>query len=223
VCQVLPTGLVAHYSARSRSSLSTPAIPAVNVWADLSGNLRNLGPNGAPNYSAACINGLPCVDFGGGRGMISPAFPITTDVTVFVVTQYRTPGSWGPFAHHGNRDGDWSMEQNGLKSVNVTHWQSVNDNSGVELSLSFGTNYILTGRITGATRYYSSTSTTAGTVSTSGSGNSISLGSKVLYVGKSDVNEPSNAYIGEFLYFNRSLTDPERDQVIAYLKAAWGI
>ena len=86
-----------------------------------------------------------------------------------------------------------------------------------------GTNYIATGRITGTLREFSSTSTAAGTVSTSAMGNSIVVGSKALYVGASDVSEFSNAYIGELIYYARSLSDAERDQVILYLKTAWGI
>lgn len=81
----------------------------------------------------------------------------------------------------------------------------------------------LTGRITGAPRDRSSTSTSAGTVSTTGSRDSSPLGAKRLHVGKSDANEPSNAYIGECFYFNRSLTDPERDPVNAFPKTARGI
>ena len=54
-------------------------------------------------------------------------------------------------------------------------------------------------------------------------GNSIGPANLNFYTGVSDNNEHSNAYIGEIVYYNRSLTNAERDQVIAYLTARWGI
>jgi len=215
-------GLVARYSALRSASIVTSGT-AVTTWRDLSGFGRDLSQNTAPTRLASCINTRPCVDFSAGGGLVSAGFPLTTEMTVFVVAQHRTPGNWGPFAHHGSRDNDWSMENNAFKTANVIHFQSVNDNAGVELTLVKDTNYVLAGRITGTTRYFSATSTAAGTVSTSGTGNSISVGSKPLYVGRSEINEVSNAYIGEIIYYNRPLTDAERDAVLAYLRTVWGI
>jgi hypothetical protein len=222
---VLPpvtSGLIAQYTTRSAGSITKNGSNVVSQWRDVSGNNNHLNVNGTgPTYGSGLLNGKPAMDFGGGKGMISGNFGLSTEVTVFAVIQYRSPGSWGPIAHHGNRDMDWSLEQNGTKGTAVTHFQSNNDNANVELSLNTGTNYVLAGRVTGSTRYYSAT--TNSTVSTSGgSGVSITAGSKALYVGLSDVNEPSNAYIGELVYYNRSLSDVERDQVISFLRSAWG-
>jgi hypothetical protein len=221
---VTPVGLVAHYDARTFASLTIGAGNTVTAWADVSGNGRTLSPAGtAPIYAGALINGRPGIDFG-GTGMVTAAFPLTTDVTVFAVIQYRTQAQWGAIAHHGSRDNDWSMEQSGFDDPSpIMHWQSVNDNTGAELTFAVGTNYIATGRITGALREFSSSSTAAGTVSTNTMGNSITVGSKALYVGASDAGEFSNAYIGELIYYARSLSDVERDQVILYLKTVWGI
>lgn len=229
-CQtsVLPaTGLAAHYDAREFASLTLGAGNTVTAWADLSGNGRTLAPASAPPvYSVALINGRPAVDFV-GAGMVTAAFPLTTDVTVFAAIQYGSPGQWGAIAHHGSRDDDWSMEQSGFKTADVMHWQSVNDNAGVELTFLTGTSYVVAGRFTGsgvgALRYFSSTSTAGGTVSATGTGSTIVTGSKAMYVGASDANELSNASIGELIYYTRSLSDAERDQIIAYLKLAWGI
>ena len=225
-CQTSPVtlpGLAAHFNARNFASLTIGAGNTVTSWGDVSGNGRTLSPAGNPPlYYAALINGRPGVDFG-NAGMVTAAFPLTTDVTVFALIQYRTQGQWGAIAHHGNRDNDWSLEQSGFDDPRpIMHWQSVNDNTGAELTFSVGTNYIAAGRITGTLREFSSTSTVAGTVSTSVMGNSIIAGSKALYVGASDVPEFSNAYIGELIYYSRSLTDAERDKVILYLKTAWG-
>jgi len=84
-------------------------------------------------------------------------------------------------------------------------------------------NYVLAGRIAGTTRSYTTISATLGSSTVSGTGVSISAGSKVLYVGRSEINEVSNALIGEIVYYNRALTDAERDKVITYLRASWGI
>lgn len=218
----VPNGIAALYDARVTASVIKDNSNNVSQWNDLSGNSRNLTSNGGtPVYNATLVNSLPGLDFGGGKGMISAAYPLTTEVTLFAVIQWGVPGAWGSIAHHGNRDNDWAMEQNALKGINVTHWQSSNDNSGVELTLVPSTNYILTGRIAGTTRYYSATSSS--TVSATGTGVSLTAGSKIMYVGKSDVNEASNAKYGELLYYSRALSDGERDQVIAYLKASWGL
>jgi hypothetical protein len=228
VSPVTPVGLAAHYDARNAGSLTLGGANDVMAWADLSGNGVDLTPNGtAPVYNAALINGVPALDFTGGAGMISSAFNLTSDVTVFAVFQYGTPGQWGAIAHHGSRDNDWSMEENANSGTGFMHFQSVNDNTGVELPFSTGTAYIAVGRITGvgagAERYFSSTSTLGGTMSVVGTGSSITTGSKAMYVGTSDNNESSNAYIGELIYYTRSLSDAERDAIISYLQAGWGI
>lgn len=218
------TGIAAHFDARTFASLTFGAGSTVTSWNDTSGNGRTLTVSGAaPIYSGTLINGRPGIDFGGAR-MITAAFPLTTDVTFFAVIQYRTQAQWGAIAHHGNRDTDWSLEQSGFDDpMPIMHWQSSNDNVGAELTFSVGTNYITAGRITGTLREFSSTSTIAGTVSSSAVGNSIVAGSKILYVGASDVPEFSNAYIGELIYYARSLSDAERAQVILYLQTAWGL
>ena len=217
-------GLAAHFDARDFASLTIGAGSTVTSWSDTSGNGRTLSVSGtAPVYSAALINGRPGIDFGGAR-MVTGAFPLTTDVTVFALIQYRTQAMWGAIAHHGSRDSDWSLEQSGFDDPSpIMHFQSSNDNTGAELTFSVGTNYIVAGRITGTLREFSSTSTVAGTVSSSAVGNSITAGSKALYVGASDVPEFSNAYIGELVYYARSLSNAERAQVILYLKTAWGL
>jgi hypothetical protein len=199
----------------------------VTTWQDVSGNGRTLTTAaGSPQYSATLMGGRPGVNFAGAK-MTTAAFPLTQDVTVFAVIQYRAPGQWGPVAHHGNRDNDWSLEHSGFKPNTVMHWQSVNDNTNLELTFGIGINYVLAARMAGsgggATRYFSKTETGVGTTSTTGTGSSLTIGNKILYVGGSDVNEFSNHYIGELIYYNRALTNPERDLVVTYLKSAWGI
>ncbi len=219
------TGLVAHYNAREITSLVVDQTSNVTEWKDLSGNNRHLKVNGQkPAYNSKLIAGLPAIDFNGAdRRMTTDPFPISTDVTVFAVIQWKTPDGWGSIAHHGNRDMDWALEHNAAKGGNVTHFQSVNDNGGVELTLTSDVNYILYGRIQGSTRSYASVTTGASFVQVQGNGNSISPGNKVLFVGSSDASEDSKAYIGQILYYNKALTDTERDQTLTWLRKSWGI
>ncbi|MCX5747181.1 MAG: hypothetical protein NT062_32325 [Proteobacteria bacterium] len=116
------------------------------------------------------------------------------------------------------------MEQNGTGDPNVMHWQTNNDNTNVELTLVQGTQYVLTGRFTGTTRYFSS-ATLDGLaptfVESMDASHTITAGTKPLSVGTSDAGEASNAVIGELVYYDRALSDVERDAVIAYLRSVW--
>jgi cysteine-rich repeat protein len=229
VCSAPPlpvtSGLAARYDARQSWTVVRDGANNVSVWQDTSGNSgRDLAVNGAsPVFAPALLGGEPTLDFGGGKRLTSAPFPLTSDVTVFVVMQQRTPGQWGAIAHHGNRDVDWSLEQSGgdFPDTNIQHWQSVNDNTGAELTLVTGTSYVLTGRMSGMGRYFSSTTLDGTLQSTTATGNSIVTGSKPLFVGASDVPEFSNAYISEIVYFDRALNQVERDDVIEYLRSMW--
>jgi len=218
-------GLLAHYNARNSASV-TRVGASVTGWNDLSGNNHHMVVNGVqPLYNAALINGRAGVDFSGSAGMFTAGNPpLANAVTVFVASQWRNPAQWGPLLHHGSRDQDWSLEQSGFSPLNVVHWQTNNDNAGLNISLTTNTNYILAARMDAGGRYFSASSTAGGLVSTTGSASStLGPGNKRLYMGKSDANEASNAYIGEVLYYNRSLSNAERDAVVAYLRAVWGI
>ncbi len=219
-------GLAARYSAIPSWTVSTDAFNTVTQWNDISGNARHLTANGlGPIFDLGYINNVrPGMNFQGGAGLSSAAFPLTTSVTVFAVIQHNSPSQWGAIAHHGSRDNDWSMEQNGSGDPNTLHWQTNNDNTNVDLTLTSGANYVMTGRMGGNARYFSATAFSGSSptpVSFTDASQSITAGSKVLYVGSSDANEASNAFIGDLLYFNYALTDAERDQVIDYLSRLW--
>ena len=220
-------GLAAHYDASDAASITLGGGSAVNSWKDLSGNGRDLSldtKSVAPVYGAALINNRPAINFDGeDRQLVSQPFAITKNMTVFVALQYRTPDQWGAMVHHGYRDMDWSLEQDGSSSPQNTHFQSVNDNDGVALVLSTNTAFLLSGRIDGTTRTYLSRTGGAGLKSVSGDGNSIELGNKPLYVGSSEAMEDSNAYIGEVLYYDHALTDAERTAVLDWLAQKWQI
>ncbi len=216
------SGLVAHYSAREFSGVSLTGV-SVDTWNDLSGSGHPLAPNSAaPTWVAAALNGLPALDFATGKGLISQPFTLTTNVTVLMVVAWGSaPDMWGNLAHHGSRDMDWSLEQVST-TPNTLHFQSSNDNSGVQLVCRAAEPMLLVGTLEGTTRTLRLVDST-GDRQVSGSGVSISAGTKALWVGRSDIGESSNALIGELLYFNRALSSAETDQLVTDLTAAWGI
>jgi hypothetical protein len=216
------SGLVAHYTAREPSGL-TLAGSSVNVWSDLSGSGHPLAPSAtSPTWLATGINGRAALDFATGRGLVSGPFPLTTDVTVLVVATWgSSPDTWGSLAHHGSRDNDWSLEQVPTASDTV-HFQSQNDNTGVELVCKVGEPTLFVGIVEGNTRTLRLVDS-AGDRQVSGAGVSIAAGNKALWVGRSDVGESANALIGEVVYFNRALTPAETNQLVSDLKATWGI
>lgn len=220
------SGLVAHYSAIPSWTISRDLSDAVSLWQDQSSGGNALTANGPnPAFLPGSIVGQhPGVAFGGGGRLATAPFALTTDVSVFAVIHHTTPAQWGAIAHHGSRDNDWSMEQNGSGNPNTLHWQTNNDNVEMNLTLTANTSYVMTGIIAGAARYFSATTFDTSAilpVSIVDATQSIAPGSKVMYVGTSDNNEASNATIGELVYFNRALTDGERDSVIDYLRALW--
>ena len=225
---VLPvtTGLAARYSAIPSWTVPRNTFD-VTQWLDISGNANHLTPSGlAPIFGGGFINAMrPGVSFAGAARLVSAPFALTTDVTVFAVIHHNTPSAWGAIAHHGSRDNDWSMEQNSFSGdPNTLHWQTANDNANVDITVTSNTDYILTGRISGTARYFSATAfsgTSPALATFTDTVQTISAGSKILYVGASDQNEASNAQIGDLIYFTRALTDVERDAVIEYLRRLW--
>lgn len=216
------SGLVAHYSAREFSGVSLTGA-SVDTWNDLSGGGHHLAPNSlAPTWVAAALNGHPALDFATGRGLISQPFTLTTNVTVLMLVAWGSaPDMWGNLAHHGNRDMDWSLEQVDT-TPNTLHFQSSNDNAGVQLVCQAAEPMLLVGTLEGTTRTLRLVDST-GDRQVSGSGVTISSGDRVLWVGRSDIGESSNALIGEILYFNRALSAAETNQLVTDLTAAWGI
>ncbi len=217
------SGLEARYNARYSWTHFQDGANNTATWNDISGNEHHLGRGGQPGpvYSPGQLNGNPTMAFSGGQRLLTTAFPLNTQVTVFAVIQHRNPEQWGNIAHHGSRDNDWSLETNET-SATALHWQSANDNSSVNLLLNPYTNYVLSGRIAGATRSFQATGPWSGGPSqTESDGVTISAGNKILYVGASDILEQSNAYISELVYYARALDDGERAAVTSYLRGMW--
>jgi hypothetical protein len=213
-------GLSAHYSARDTTTVARNGAGVVSSWIDTSGGSHSLAPGAsAPVYGATTVNAQPGISFSGGKSMTATV-PLTTDVTVFVVVKAGTStpaAAWGPIAYHGDRSADWSLEQKATSA----HFKSNADDTGAELTCTPGSYYVLTGRISGSSRTFSRTDS-LGTTSATATGVTITAGNKALTFGAAG-SDASNASIGEVVYFNRALTDPEVAQMVAHLGAAWGI
>ena len=221
--------LALQLDAATSSSLTLSGAQ-VTAWADISGSGHNLTSGTTPTYSATLINGYPGLDFrgtAGGGGMTGSAFNNSSNASLFMVVVVRsTINSWGSFFYHGDKDNDLALELNTLSSSPpALHFQTANDNSGCDRAYTVDTPTILFGKMTsGTSRYFSTTTTSGGTVSTTCTNSStISLGSKTIYLGKSASGEASNSYIGELAYYTAALSDADRDSVITYLKNKWGI
>lgn len=191
----------------------------VSTWSDLSGKGHDLTASGSdgPKVDALGIYGTPAIDFAGGKGLATAAFPLTTAATVFMVVRIGTAASDGVYAHHGDKGNDWSIAQIG--SGNQVLFRSAGDNVGDALNVQSGQSYILTARIGGNDRLFAATQ--AWTTSTAASGNGMTTADQVLALGRAVSGEASNAAIGEFLYYDYSLSDNDRDAVVAGLRAKW--
>ena len=222
-------GLSAHFDATVADSVVVGAGGLVNQWQDVSGHGRHLvvsAKGKQPVYGAKLINGQPALDFDGAdRQLVSGAFPLAKVSTIFAVIQWRTADQWGAITHHGNRDMDWSLEQSALSSLTTIHYQTDNQNTSCNLVLKAGTDYVLSGRQQNINfnwvRQFTAHANGTAPLETEGVGNSVSPGVKAMYVGSSDAMEDSRAYIGELVYFDRSLSDDEFAAVRNWLRQKW--
>jgi hypothetical protein len=190
----------------------------VTQWNDLTGNGYNLTANGTgPTLST--INSVPAFNFYSVRGLICSSVQLVTPITIFMVAKYSTLiGGYGNFAHHGDRDNDWSLERDGF-TTNIKF--ESNDVNNCVIAATNDTNYIWVGRVVGNIRQFSMYSDTVAPKYTSGTPVTIVPGNKPLYVGKSNIDEGCNSNIGEILYYSASLSDDDVTQNVAYLSNKW--
>jgi hypothetical protein len=218
---ILPVtvGIAAHYSAKVATSLVLNG-DDVTQWQDLSGFDRHLANTGAPTMlQPTGLNGQPAVDFGGDVGMVTSPFENSLDMTLFMVVLHRPMDGYGCYAHHGDRDFDWSLEQSAFNS-NFVQLQSQNDGNCGQ-TLAVGQYYVLASRISGNDRLFTAAGPT--TTSVTATGVSIVPGITAMYVGRSNAGEGSNTLMGQFIYYDRALSDPEVDDMINYLQIQWNI
>jgi hypothetical protein len=221
VARFTTTSLLARYDA-SQSSNYTLSGSNVTQCNDLTGNGYHLTQNGT-GPSLTTINSVTAFDFNSSRGLINASVPLNSVVTVFMVIRYSTNnGTWGSFMHHGDRDNDWAIERNSFSGTpHNIQFQSNNENGGNELIATNGVNYILVCRISGNTREFWRYSDTQALGSATSTGVTIVTGNKILYVGKSDVNEACNSTIGEILYYNATLSNADVNANVLYLQNKW--
>jgi len=224
-CMTIPAGAVAHYDVRVTGSVVTDASGNVSRWNDLTSAHNDLVPyDGMAVLRPALIGGRSAIDFAGAALVSSFAYRVPPELTVFFVVQHRSPQMWGAYGHHGSRDVDWSMEQSGFDGSDVIHFQSGNDNMFDEVTLTTDGTYILVGRVSGTLLDVSAYPAGGGAPLTAFVVSSSITGMPgLLYVGGSDAHEHSNGYMGEILYYDRALTNLERDEVVVYLRTEWGI
>jgi len=194
------------------------------VITDASSYARSLTTNAT--YETTGFNGKPCVRYNNNQTATSTAF--NTDQNTYVYTTIELVGagsSWASVFYHWNRDNGLTIEQNGTAASNVYHWQTGNDNSGCNQTISFGTKYIMAATITsGSVRNFTlyqdnnGTLQNLGTVSSNSYSVPVQLGN--LFLGKSDAGEYTNMRMGEFIYFQGSLPVSETS-IINYLYSKW--
>jgi hypothetical protein len=200
---------------------------SVTQWRDKSASAATFTTvNANPTYNASLINGLPALDLTNASGFISSTTQnLTSSLSLAMVLVVKSGiGGWGSFFTHGGRDLDFAMERNSISSGTTLQFQTANDNAGANLTFTTDQVALYLGTMTtGTSRFFSRFG--GGTTSTSTGTNSLTLGTglKTIRIGRSDVGENCNSYIGEVVYFNRVLSTQERQQMEGYLAWKWGL
>ena len=197
--------------------------PALKLWIDaskynvsngnsLSGVLRDESSYARSlstdaTYETNSINGHPSIRYNNNQTGTVSAFNTNQNTYVFTTVQFVAAASnWGSLFYHWNRDAGLTIEQNGIAANNIYHWQTGNDNSYCNQTISFGTTYIMAAKITGGnartfTLYGDSSGYLKNLGTVTNSSYTVPVQSGNLYIGKSDAGEYSNMRLGEFLYF----------------------
>jgi len=192
---------------------------------DKSGNGNHMVNNGtSPLYNSSLINSVGGIDCTNGGALISSEIQNSANISFAMVAVVKSGiRNWGSFFTHGDRDYDFAVErQENTSSIN---FQTANDNSSCIITFTVDAPVLYFGTMTsGRSRFFESFSGGVNTIVTGTNPFTISLGSKIIRVGKSDNNnEPCNSFIGEIIYYNTVLTTIQRQQIEGYLARKWGI
>jgi hypothetical protein len=192
---------------------------------DKSGNGNHMVSNGtSPLYNSSLINSVGGIDCTNGGALISSGIQNSANISFAMVAVVKSGiRNWGSFFTHGDRDYDFAVErQENTSSIN---FQTANDNSSCIITFTVDAPVLYFGTMTsGTTRFFESFSGGVNTIVNGTNPSTISLGSKIIRVGKSDNNnEPCNSFIGEIIYYNTVLTTIQRQQIEGYLARKWGI
>jgi hypothetical protein len=200
---------------------------SVTQWRDKSGlGVVFSTVNANPIYTASLINGLPALDLTNGSGFISTvAQTLTSSLTLAMVLVVKSGlGFWGSFFTHGSRDGDIALERNSISSGTTLHFQTANDNSTGDITFTTDQVALYLGTMTtGTSRFFERFGGGTTTTTTATNSSTITTGLQLIRIGRSDVGENCNSYLGEIVYYNRVLTTQERQQLEGYLLWKWGL
>jgi len=197
----------------------------VTQWRDKSGNSNHMSNNGtSPIYKSSLINTFGAIDCTNGGALISSGFQNSASVSFAMVAVVKTGvGTWGSFFTHGSRDTDFSIERNSIVGTTI-HLQTANDNSQCGLTYTEEAPVVYYGTMTsGTSRFFESFCAGTRTTTTGTNSSSISVGSQIARIGKSDNNEVCNSYIGEIIYYTLVLNSTQQAQIEAYLTQKWGL
>jgi len=199
-----------------------------SVISDASGYSRALTTNAT--YEAAGFNNLPSVRYNNNQTATNTAFPITNNTYVYTTVQIiGATNSWASIFYHANRDNGLTIEQNGVTGSNIYHWQTGNDNSNVNQTVTFGTSYIMAAKIENGnarsfTLYQKDANGNLQSLGTiTNSSYTVGLYNGQLYIGRSDVpSEYTNMRMGEFVYFQNALpSGVTESSIVNYLFNKW--
>jgi hypothetical protein len=207
------------------SSTFTLSSTSVTQWRDKSGNGNHMANNGtSPIYNASLINSVGGIDCTNGGSLISSGFQNSANLSFAMVAVVKSGlGFWGSFFTHGGRDTDFAVERNSIVGTTI-HFQTANDNSSCGIAYTVDAPVLYFGTMTsGTSRFFESFSGGTNTTTTGTNSSTISLGSQLARVGKSDNNEVCNSFIGEIIYYTAVLGTTQRQQVEGYLAWKWGL
>ena len=200
---------------------------SVTQWRDKSASAASFTTvNGNPTYTTSLINGLPGIDLTNATGFISSATQtLTSSLTMSMILVVKSGiGAWGSFFTHGSRDLDIALERNSISAGTTLQFQTANDNTGANLTFTTDQVSLYLGTMTtGTSRFFERFGGKTTTTATATNSSTITVGLQTIRIGRSDVGENCNSFIGEIVYYNRVLSTQERQQLEAYLAWKWGL
>ncbi|MFO0685431.1 MAG: putative metal-binding motif-containing protein [Sandaracinus sp.] len=221
----MPSAPIAHFDARVATSVTSSA-GHVTTWADLTSGHHDLTTwDGTPTAVPTAIGTGNAINLA-ASGLRTAAFPVPTETTFAMVVRVQAVDGWGSFAHHGSRDTDWSIENDGLLGTGGTtipiQFQSAGQNGGCVIRLTVGLEHVLVVRVhPDRSRDFLAESVNGRDI-VSDPVSAIAGTAGQLYVGASDAREHSNLVVGEIVYFDHAISDAARDDLVRSLRSSWG-
>jgi len=215
-------------AAQDRTTLGT----TISTLPDLSGNAPSIAPiGGSITLQANGLNGLPVYNFGTSRAMSEPTFTWNSSFTQFVVVQ-GSLGYWiaanlvpaNNTYYNYSYAGNWALYYDAVMQVSdsvipnavnrsVFEYASGGKTSWVIFCIGHRsgdsnlTNYTVNGTVLSSTTNVASSVTNVGKLMLNGNG----------------ANSFDTSKVAEFIHYNRSLSQAERQQVEGYLAQKWNI